>query len=262
MDIIVIIISVIVLLCMALSPLLKTMHDKRTVNNTYDKSVVYLASELSFTPEKWNDIKDKIDYDQPNRISVPFITIWKGMYGYQFSIFGRIGAIWYGLLCLSLFAMIGFSKTPLKPFTVDIMNIMLILALGIGWFLYNFRSFAAYINELCLRSDCVITFLLELGWDNIDEKLIDTVKDEIRVDFDLYKKETGISGGVLLMLSSSLLFYLRVNEIFSIYAAISFVYIFASIFISKWLYDSYRSRLIEISLNSIIGLKKNIQLQK
>lgn len=248
-------------LWMTIGPLVVTMHKKRVVANTYDKSIIYLASELCFAPEHWKKIKEKINYENPQSISIPFKTIWRGMYGHHFSSFGQVGAIWYGLLFAASFAMIGLGKTPLKPFAADFMNVMFVLGLGFCWFFYNFRSFAADINQVVKRSDISLGFLVDLGWENIDEDLIDTLKDEVKVDFDLYKKESGINGLVLLLLSSSFLFYSRINDMFSTSTAISFVFIFASIFMSKWLYESYRSRLIEIALNVILSLKKNVQLK-
>lgn len=248
-------------LWMTIGPLVITIHKKRVINNTYDKSIIYLASELSFTPDNWTKIKAKIDYEKPQNIIVPFGTIWTGIYGRPFSSFGQVGSIWYGLLFLASFVMIGFGKTPLKPFAADIMNFLFVLGLGACWFLYNFRSFAADISQVSQRSDVALGFLVDLGWENIDEELIDTLKEEVKVDFDLYKKESSINGVVLLLISSTLLFYSRISELFSTTTVVSFVFIFASIFISKWLYESYRSKLIEISLHTVLGLKKNIQLK-
>ncbi|MBB1271134.1 hypothetical protein [Shewanella sp. SR44-3] len=261
MDILITIIALGLFLWMTLGPLAITMHKKRVVSNTYDKSIVYLASEFSFTPDNWNKIKDKIDYEKPKNIIVPFKTIWAGIYGRPFTSFGQVGSIWHGLLFLALFVMIGFGKSPLKLFAADIMNFLLILGLGLCWFFYNFRSFAADISDVSQRSDIALSFLIDLGWENIDEELIDTLKEEVKVDFDLYKKDSSINGIVLLLISSTLLFYSRISDMFSTSAVISFVFIFASIFLSKWLYESYRSRLIEISLNTVLGLKKNIQLK-
>jgi len=248
-------------LWMTIGPLIITMHNKRIVSNTYDKSIVYLASEISFTPGKWIKIKENIDYDKPQKIVVPFNTIWKGMYGRPFSSFGQVGSIWYGLLFLASFVMIGFGQTSLKAFASDIMIFLFIVGLGACWFFYNFRSFAADISQVSYSSDIALGFLIDLGWENIDESIVDTLKEEVKVDFDLYKKDSSVIGLVLLLISSTLLFYSRISDMFSTSTVISFVFIFSSIFISKWLYDSYRSRLIEISLNTILGLKKNIQLK-
>jgi hypothetical protein len=261
MDILISIVGLGFFLWMTIGPLIITMHKKRIVNNTYDKSIIYLASEISFTPEHWNKIKKKIDYEKPQKIIVPFKTIWAGIYGRPFSSFGQVGSIWYGLLFLALFAMIGFGKTPLKPFAADITNVLFVLGLGICWFFYNFRSFAADISQVSQSSDVALSFLIDLGWGNIDEELIDTLKEEVKVDFDLYKKDSSASGIVLLLVASTLLFYSRITDMFSTSTVVAFVFIFASILLSKWLYESYRSKLIEISLNTVLGLKKNIQLK-
>lgn len=77
MDILVTIIGLGLFLWMTVGPLVVTMHKKRVVSNTYDKSIVYLASEISFTPENWIQIKEKIDYKKPQNIVVPFGTIRK-----------------------------------------------------------------------------------------------------------------------------------------------------------------------------------------
>ena len=159
-------------LWMTIGPLVITMHKKRVVANTYDKSIIYLASELSFTPENWKETKSKINYVTPQSISIPFRTIWIGMYNHHISSFGQVGSIWCGLLFLASFAMIGLGKTPLKLFAADFMNVMFILGLGVCWFFYNFRSFAADINQVIQRADITLGFLVDLGWEDIDLSLI------------------------------------------------------------------------------------------
>lgn len=262
METVTFIIAAAFFLWLTIGPLFVTMHKKRLVQNTYDKSIIYLASEMSHTPDKWDDIKKEIDYDNPRKISIPFKTIWVGMYGQPLSSFGQVGTIWYGLLFLASFAMIGLSNTPLKLFAADFMNIMFILGLGLCWFFYYFRSFASDISQVSQKADTALGFLISLKWEEIDESLVDILEQEVKVDFDLYKKETGIGGIVLLLVSSSIIFYSKINGLLSLDAAILLAYIFASILISKWLYDSYRSRLIEIALNSVLALKKNIRLKK
>lgn len=262
MEAITFIVAVIIFLLMTIGPLFVTMHKKRLIQNIYDKSVIYLASEMSHTPDKWDDIKREIDHGNPRGISVPFKTIWVGMYGEPLSSLGQVGTIGYGLLFLVLFAVFGLSKTPLKFFAADFMNVMFILGMGLCWFFYYFRSFASDISRVSQKVGTTLGFLISLKWGEIDESLVNILEKEVKVDFDLYRKETGIGGMILLLAYSSMIFYSRINGLLSLDTAILLTYIFASILISKWLYADYRSRLIEIALNSVLALRKNIRMKK
>ena len=252
--------SIIIILALTIGPLLLEIQSRRVIKNTYDKSIIYLASELSFTPDKWLKIKEKIDYNSPKNIPIPFKTIAVGMYGHPLSAFLQIGVIWYGLLFLAALSMFAVINTPFKLFASDVMATTMVLGLGLCWFIYNFKSFSAEVGQTSEKSDIALSFLIGLGWENINEEVIDILEKEVRVDFELYKKETSINGVFLFLSSGVFLFYSKISGLVSFSSALIFIFIFVSVFISKWLYETHRSRLIVIALNTILALKKNKKL--
>lgn len=253
-----------VVLCLAfvLGPLVIAIYKKRIITRPYDKSVVYLAAEMSYAPELWGSVRKNIDYVRMRKITVPFASTWRGMVSHPFESLGRIGAIWYGLTFLSLFALAGVISTSLKDYAVEFMNFSLVLVFCLCWFMYYFRSVSAEITESAVKADIALGYLLELGWGNFTEEVTDTIKEEVKVDFELYKRESGVGGLIVILLSSGMLMYSRMSDFLSGGAVGIILILLSSIFISKWLYEGYRIRLIHISLNTILSLKKNIQLNR
>ncbi len=138
MDIFGFIIAIVIVVAITVGPLIMTVYKKRVLTHVYDKSVVYLASEMSYAPEKWESIRAKIDYQNPKHIPIPFISTWRGMIGQPFTSFGQIGSIWYGLLFIAMLAMLGMSKTPFKFYVPDFIDFSFFLILCLCWFVYYF----------------------------------------------------------------------------------------------------------------------------
>jgi hypothetical protein len=183
------------------------------------------------------------------------------MIGQPFKSLENIGSIWFGLIFIGMIIMFAISNDYQKLYSLGLVNLLIILAIGMGWFIYYFRSFSADIMESSLRSDVALDYLVELGWGKIDIDIIRTIKEEVKVDFDLYKKESGIAGFLLALIASSLIFYSRLNNLLTPSEIVIILFLFGSIFISKWLYEGYRTRIIYISLNVVLGLIKNVQLE-
>ena len=255
------IIGMSVVIVMAVWPLVAVVYKKRTISRPYDKSIIYLAVEMSYAPERWGAVKVKVNYEEPKSIGVPFIAIWRGMVSHPFSSLGRIGSIWYGLAFLSVLMMLALSNTELKSYASDFMIFSSIFIIGLCWFVYYFRSVSADLTESSLRSDVALTHLIDLKWDNVEKDLIETVKDEVKVDFELFKKESGIAGLLLIVAGSSFLIYSRVGDVLSPWSIGVTFFLFGSIFVSKWLYEGYRARVIYISLNTVLALIKAVQIK-
>ena len=139
-----------IILAMTIGPLVMVVYKKRVIAKPYDKSIVYLATEMAYASEKWHAVNEYIDYDNPKTIPVPFVATWRGMIGQPFTSFGNIGSIWYGLTFLVMLIMVAISKSDLKIYAPDFLNFSLIIVLGMCWFVYYFRSFSADITESCV----------------------------------------------------------------------------------------------------------------
>jgi len=253
---------ILISIAITVGPLFMVINQKRVISYTCDKSIIYLASEIAYTPEKWKEIELKIDYKNPKKIHIPLIVTWKGMVSQPLTSLFSIGTIWYGIIFIILFIIFSIDKLSLGLNTYGILNNILIMSFGLCWFLYHFRSFASDITESSIKSDVALSFLLKMGWEKINIDIIDTLKEEIKVDFDMYKKNSDIANFILFLFMSSLILYSKINDIVPENITFELLLIFGSISISKWLYESYRNKIIYIALNSIIGLKKNIQLNQ
>jgi hypothetical protein len=261
MEIILLVIYWIVAITVALWPLAMVIYKKRVLCEPYDKSIVYLAAEIAYAPEKWKSVKKRIEDEKQKRIPVPFISTWRCMIGQPFKSFENIGSIWFGLICIGMAIMFLISKDNQKLYSLGFVDFLVILVMGVGWFIYYFRSFSADISENLLKSDIAMGYLVDLGWGEIDKDIICTIKEEVKVDFDLFKKESSLAGFLLALVVSSLIIYSRFNNLLTPGEIGVILFLFSSIFISKWLYEGYRTRIIYISLNALLGLIKNAQLK-
>lgn len=241
-------------LAISIIPIL-VFEQRRKVLKLYGKSIVYLVSEMSFASEEWILIKDKIDRSDEKGVKIPIKVVFKGMFLHYFAELSILQNFGMGLFFLFVFFLF-LTKIPF-----DFFEYFVILSFMLTWFVYYFKSFAADSSQNAIRVDKAITFLDELGWLNIDEEVLDILKDEIKTDVDYFKKAVDIGTLLLLLFTTALFLYSRMHDIFS-NSTIDFLGpIIISILISKWLYESYRSRVIYIGMNAILGLKKHQYLK-
>ncbi|MDG9667090.1 hypothetical protein ONV78_05020 [Hahella sp. CR1] len=235
------------------SPLLM-IHQRRVVNIFFDKPSLYAMAELSFDKGAWEKCKARIHIGS---ISVPITTIWKGMCSPIVSKFNEIGyigsAFSFAAFMLSVIFLGKYFQG--RDFFI-VLGIIFIIVFSVSWFLYNFRPFSAKSAQLCAQAGLSLEYIKEIGWEKYDEKMIDVIKEEVKLDLDIYKRETGVGKFVIVSLASALLFYARVHEDLSVGFIVVLTFLFLSIFVSTWLYEAYRSRVIEIAFETIIMLKK------
>lgn len=222
----------------------------------YDKVVVYLCAEISYLPERWDSrrIKDRIN--RGDRLRPPFKAIAMGLFNPVLCSVRALSAIWCALVFVFFLAMIGVSSADLGAMNGIVMLILMSLLLVVTVFLYYYRSVASDLSLVEERAVHTVQFLKEIGWGEVNDKRLQLVQEQMMLDYDLYKTGTGVGGILLLVFTSLSLFYARLNDAMPLIVAAPFLVMLASIVFFRWVYESYRSRVVQIALNAILMLRK------
>jgi len=223
---------------------------KRIINEISEKTFIYLASECAFAPKKWDSVLCQLR--NKGRIKIPLSITLHGMIKPILDDFSAIVTIWFGLLIL-IVIIEAYLKISLTN-TLLFFNVLIIIA---SLFLFYYRSVASDLKEIEEKARIALTLLFTLErWKNIHLEMIDILYNEIRLDFELHKKETEI-GSLFLLIGSSVAIYVgKQASLFSDSISILLFLAVLTITITKWLYEAYRTKIIRISLSALLEIKK------
>ncbi|MBA2848378.1 hypothetical protein G4V39_03870 [Thermosulfuriphilus ammonigenes] len=223
---------------------------KRIIDEVSKKILIYLASECAFAPKKWNSVLYQLK--NRGRIKIPLSVTLNGMLKPILDDFSSIVTIWFALLIL--IAIIGAYLEISLTNTLLFFNMLVIIA---SLFLFYCRSVTYDLKEIEEKVNIASTLLFTFEWwKDINLEMIDILYNEIKLDFDLYKKETEI-GSLFLLIGSSVTIYLgKQASLFSGSISILLFLAVLTITITKWLYEAYRTKIIRISLGALLEIKK------
>jgi len=237
-------------------PGLFVLLSRITIKQAYDKSVVYLCSEVSITPDRWIEVKAKIEEDNPKNVRAPVKTILINLFNPILVGTRNISAIWYALIFILMILMLIIGKTGLQQIFGSIFLAVFYLIMIVTVFLYYFRSVASDLYVLEERSAITAGFLVELGWATISDELIKLIQEQIKTDHDIFKLNVGLGGIVLIIFSSIVVLSTKLGGSLPIATAVPILGIVVATIFFKWMYESNRSRIVHIALNSIIMVRK------
>lgn len=227
-----------------------------TIRQPFDKSVAYLCSEISLTPEKWPEKKKEIETENSKNIRAPMTTILKGLLNPVLTGARNLTAIWYALIFLLLVLMVAAGKSGLQQLFGNMFAATFYLIMIATVFLYYFRSVASDLYALEERAVIAAGFLVELHWSQLSDEMLKLLQEQIKTDHDLFKENTGLGGIFLIIFSSAVLMSSRLGASLPSSVVIPLVGILAATVFFRWIYESNRSRTLHIALNALIMVRK------
>ena len=103
----------------------------------------------------------------------------------------------------------------------------------------------------------ITNYILELGYDKLGKNELDVLTDQIKFDFDLYRKDFSIGSIILIVMGLSLIFYNRLITVVTETKEVVFITsVLFVILVTKNIYEAYRSRIIYLSLQAIKNISK------
>ncbi len=242
------------MICIGLS--LSGFLPKRKIKGILDKTTVYLFAEYSYQPEKIFELLERIK-KKHTPFSVPLSVTWAGAVKPQFEKLSNVSSMFSGLCVLSIFASEWLGYPFLKSVNPNFYSVGLILLFIVVSFAYYFRSVASDLFSLEEKSSFIAELLVDEHFLDIGIDAIDEIYSQIKIDLDVYKSSIGFGGILLLLMTTLISFSKKGEDILSSFAGVSLMILTGSITIFKWVYDNYRSRIIQIALNALIIVKKS-----
>lgn len=134
------------------------------------------------------------------------------------------------------------------------------------WYLtiifYFFRSASSESSAIENQSEITSGWLIEQGYSNNSDQSLTLLQEQIKIDYDTFKNKTGFGGILLISFSTLAVFMSKLGNGTQNYEVVTSAII--AILFFKWIFESYRSRIMYIALNAIIKIrmqklaKKNI----
>ena len=106
------------------------------------------------------------------------------------------------------------------------------------------------------KSEIATSLLEKSGWLNINIDVLDTVFKQVKIDLDLYKSNIGLGGLAIILLTSFVYFIGKVAEFIPFFIVLSLVLVVGSVIVFRWMYESYRTRILHIAANALLEIKK------
>jgi hypothetical protein len=232
-----------------------------TIKQPYDKSVAYLCSEVSITPNRWSEVKNKLEGSNSKNIRAPAKTILINLFNPVLVGTRNISAIWYALIFLLIIFMMFIGKAGLQQIFGSVFLAIFYIIVIATVFLYYFRSVASDLYALEERSAITAGFLVDLEWEAINEDLIKLIQEQIKTDHDVFKLNVGFGGIFLIVFSSVVVLSSKLGGSLPIATAVPILGIVVATIFFKWMYESNRSRIVHVALNAIIMVRKESLLR-
>lgn len=237
-------------------PGFRVVLSRVTVKQPFDKSIAYLCSEISLTPEKWPQKKNEIEAENPKNIRAPLATIFKGLFNPVFIGARNFSYIWYALIFVSLILIFMVGKSSLKELFGSIFGVIFYVVMIVTVFFYYFRSVASDLYSMEERSAIAADFLLQLNWSTLNEEMLKLLQEQIKTDSDIYKDNTSTGGVFIIIFTSTILLWSRLGESLPASVAALLIGVLVAVIFFKWMYESNRSRIVHIALNALIMVRK------
>lgn len=250
------ILAFLLLAILILLPGISIILSRVTIRQPFDKSVAYLCSEISLTPEKWPEKKKQIEAESSINIRAPMTTIFKGLLTPVFTGAKNLTAIWYALMLLLMLLMVAAGQSGLRQVFGSMFSAFFYFIMIVTVFLYYFRSVASDLYVLEERAAITAGFLVELQWTRLSDDMLKLFQEQIKTDHDVFKENTGLGGIMLIVFSASVLMSARLGASLPLSVAIPLVGLLSTTIFFKWVHESNRSRTVHIALNALIMVRK------
>jgi hypothetical protein len=139
---------------------------------------------------------------------------------------------------------------------LDLLDLLFLLTVLGVFFACYFRSVACDSFILEEKSEIATTLLEKSGWLNINIDVLDTVFKQVKIDLDLYKSNIGLGGLAIILLTTFVSFSGKVAEVIPSFIAFSLVLVVGLVIVFRWMYESYRTRILHIAANALLEIKK------
>jgi hypothetical protein len=106
-----------------------------------------------------------------------------------------------------------------------------------------------------------MTLLEKAGWLNVAIDVLGTVSEQVKIDLDLYKSNVGIGGLVIVLLTTFVTFSGKEAKAITPDIAFLLLVVTGTVTVCRWIYESYRTRILHIAANALLEIKKR-QLMK
>lgn len=227
---------------------------KRQVGSLLDKTYVYLAAEYSFAPDRWSELS--LTNSRGGPVKVPWGVTWAGAIRPVLDALSSVVSIWFGLWFLSALLLVGLGNKLFGQLAVDLFLSLSVGIVLLAWFLFCYRSVGSELFELEGKSFIASELLADSDLKDVDLSVIDVLREEIKADFEWYRRDTGVGGLLLLLLSVGVLYLGKESNVIPSFVTFGVFLLVSSITVSKWLHESYRSKVLRIALGSLSELKK------
>src|SRR5262249_40909907 len=94
-------------------------------------------------------------------------------------------------------------------------------------------------------------------WRNVAVDVLDTVFKQVKIDLDLYKSNVGLGGLVIMLLTTFVTFSGKAADVISPDVASLLLVVAGTVTVCRWMYESYRTRVLHIAANAILEIKKH-----
>lgn len=212
------------------------------------KLVLYYCAELSFASKLWPEYRERLQADSGQTINVPMIATMNGIFTYPLA---------RGLLLVILIILIisMTSQLGLLQFDDPSSSYSILLAITICCgpiVLFYLTSFGSESYAMVKNQQAVSEFLIELGWDKLSKESLQQILKEVEIDFHLFKKNDDFGTILVVLVMGMVLIYSRIQEYLPPRVILVLLAVFAIIILSKSYYEGFRTRVIYISLNTLL----------
>jgi hypothetical protein len=152
-----------------------------------------------------------------------------------------------------------FSKaTPqeLRSWMGDLFSLLVFLILLVVFLAYHFRVVSSDLYDLEKNARDATALLEKAGWLNVAIDILDTVSKQVKIDLDLYKSNVGIGGLVIMLLTTFVTFSGKAMDVISPDVAYLLLVVTGTVTVCRWMYESYRTRILHIAANALLEIKK------
>jgi hypothetical protein len=139
----------------------------------------------------------------------------------------------------------------------DLFSLGVFLILLVVFLAYHFRVVASDLYELENNAREATTLLEKAGWCNVAIDVLDTVSKQVKIDLDLYKSNVGIGGLVIMLLTTFVTFIGKEAKAITPDVASLLLVVTGTVTVCRWMYESYRTRILHIAANALLEIKKH-----